>query len=61
MFLANIRNINVFEKEPPIVANEEVEIFQKIVKKLKFKYNPSQFENPVLKVSQAPVTLDHNF
>lgn len=61
MFLANIRNINVFEKETPIVANEEVEIFQKIVKKLKFKYNPSQFENPVLKVSQAPVIFDHNF
>lgn len=53
VFLANIRNINVFEKEPPTVADEETEIFQKIIKKLKFKYNPSQFENPMLKVSQT--------
>lgn len=43
-----MRKLDVFEKATPDVSQEQIDIFKSVAKKIKFKYHPSQFENPVL-------------
>lgn len=47
-YAADIRKLEVFEKSPPEVSQDQIDVFKSVVKKIKFKYHPSQFENPVL-------------
>lgn len=47
-YAADIRKLDVLERPPPSVTQEQVDVFKSVVKKIKFKYHPSQFDNPVL-------------
>lgn len=38
----------MLERPPPSVTQEQVDVFKSVVKKIKFKFHPSQFDNPVL-------------
>lgn len=38
----------MLEHTPPTVTKEQVDVFKSVIKKIKFKYHPSQFDNPVL-------------
>lgn len=44
------RSLDVFTKEAPTVAEEDKEVMRRMIKRIKFKFNPSYFENPDLKV-----------
>lgn len=46
---SNIRNLDVCDKEAPTVDDENVGVFERIIKKLKFSYRPNLFDNPKLK------------
>lgn len=47
---SNIRNLDVCDKEAPNIDNQNaVELFERIIKKLKFSYRPNLFDNPKLK------------
>ncbi|KXJ72268.1 hypothetical protein RP20_CCG018472 [Aedes albopictus] len=47
-YAADMRKLDVFEKSAPEISQEQIDVFKSVVKKIKFKYHPSQFENPVL-------------
>ncbi|KAL1402776.1 hypothetical protein pipiens_005929 [Culex pipiens pipiens] len=47
-YAADIRKLDVLERPPPSVTQEQVDVFKSVVKKIKFKFHPSQFDNPVL-------------
>uniref|UniRef100_A0A0P6J643 ATP-dependent DNA helicase 2 subunit 1 n=1 Tax=Aedes aegypti TaxID=7159 RepID=A0A0P6J643_AEDAE len=47
-YAADMRKLDVFEKSTPEVSQEQIDVFKSVAKKIKFKYHPSQFENPVL-------------
>ncbi|XP_058821281.1 ATP-dependent DNA helicase 2 subunit 1 isoform X2 [Topomyia yanbarensis] len=47
-YAADIRKLEAFERTCPEVTQEQINIFKSVTKKIKFKYHPSQFENPVL-------------
>lgn len=44
------RTLDVFTKEVPEVTEMDNEVMTKMFKRMKFKFNPSYFENPDLKV-----------
>lgn len=46
----DIRELGIYQEEINAVEDDDKELFRKLVKKIKFKYNPSVFENPVLQV-----------
>ncbi|CAO1409413.1 unnamed protein product [Diamesa serratosioi] len=48
-FTGDIRNLNVFDRPAPQYKTEAYEPFRKIVKKLKFHYEPELFENPSIR------------
>lgn len=48
LILADMRKLDVFEKSAPEISQEQIDVFKSVAKKIKFKYHPSQFENPVL-------------
>ncbi|ETN65978.1 hypothetical protein AND_002244 [Anopheles darlingi] len=46
-YAADIRNLAFLEEaEAPTISTEQVDVFKKVIKKIKFKYNPFLFENP---------------
>lgn len=47
-YAADMRKLDVFEKSAPEISQEQIDVFKSVAKKIKFKYHPSQFENPVL-------------
>ncbi|XP_055548745.1 ATP-dependent DNA helicase 2 subunit 1 isoform X2 [Wyeomyia smithii] len=47
-YAADIRKLEAFERSTPDISEEQVDVFKAIAKKIRFKYNPAQFENPVL-------------
>ncbi|XP_053695807.1 X-ray repair cross-complementing protein 6 isoform X2 [Sabethes cyaneus] len=47
-YATDIRKLEVFERHIPEVSEEQVDVFKAITKKIRFKFNPAQFENPVL-------------
>uniref|UniRef100_A0A1Q3F3H2 ATP-dependent DNA helicase 2 subunit 1 n=1 Tax=Culex tarsalis TaxID=7177 RepID=A0A1Q3F3H2_CULTA len=47
-YAGDIRKLDVLERPPPTVNQEQVDVFKSVIKKVKFKYHPSQFDNPVL-------------
>uniref|UniRef100_A0A182JCI6 ATP-dependent DNA helicase 2 subunit 1 n=1 Tax=Anopheles atroparvus TaxID=41427 RepID=A0A182JCI6_ANOAO len=48
-YAADIRNLHILEEStPPEVTEEQANVFKSVVKKLKFKFSPSGFENPSL-------------
>ncbi|XP_055603832.1 ATP-dependent DNA helicase 2 subunit 1 isoform X2 [Uranotaenia lowii] len=47
-YAADIRALEVFDRPAPEISIEQVDIFKSVAKKIKFKYHPSQFDNPVL-------------
>lgn len=51
----HIRNIDVFDKVPPQTKPEATKLFERIIKKLRFKYKPEQFENPAIKTMYANI------
>lgn len=40
--------MEVLERPSPEISEEQIDVFKAITKKIRFKYNPAQFENPVL-------------
>ena len=48
-FTGDIRNLSVFDRPPPQHKTEACEPFRKIMKKLKFHYQPETFENPSIR------------
>ncbi|XP_055634365.1 X-ray repair cross-complementing protein 5 [Toxorhynchites rutilus septentrionalis] len=54
-YAADIRKLEVFERSPADVDNEQIYLFKSIAKKIKFKYHPSQFDNPVLTTLYANI------
>lgn len=44
----DIRNLDVYTKSVSHVDPDDENLFRKLIKKIKFKYNPSFFENPAL-------------
>lgn len=48
-FTGDIRNLSVFERSIPETKTEAYEPFRKIIRKLKFHYNPELFENPTIR------------
>lgn len=54
VFTADIRSLDIFDRDVPAVSNEEIEVFRKLTKKLKFKYNVKMFDNPYLHVNPPP-------
>lgn len=50
-FVADIRNLDFPEGDTAEeLPSEGLEIFQKIIGKLKFRYEQSLFENPIIRV-----------
>ncbi|XP_050083692.1 X-ray repair cross-complementing protein 5 [Anopheles aquasalis] len=46
-YAADIRDLAFLDgTEPPTTSSEQVDVFKKVIKKIKFKYNPFLFENP---------------
>lgn len=43
------RSLDVYTKEAPPVVEDDKEVLRKMIKRIKFKFNPSYFENPDLK------------
>ena len=48
-FTGDIRNLSVFERATPQVKTEAYEPFRRIIRKLKFHYQPELFENPSIR------------
>ncbi|XP_058447488.1 ATP-dependent DNA helicase 2 subunit 1 isoform X2 [Malaya genurostris] len=47
-YAADVRNLKVFERTSPLLSHDQINVFKSVSKKIRFKYHPSQFENPVL-------------
>lgn len=47
-YAGDMRKLEVFERPAPNVTQQQIDVFKSIAKKIKFKYHPSQFDNPVL-------------
>lgn len=47
-YAADIRKLDALERPPPAVSQDQVDVFKSVIKKIKFKFHPSQFDNPVL-------------
>ncbi|GAB0099056.1 ATP-dependent DNA helicase 2 subunit 1 [Sergentomyia squamirostris] len=46
----DVRDFDTFKPETvPEITPENVELYEKVIKKLKFKYSPKQFDDPALK------------
>uniref|UniRef100_A0A182FQ44 ATP-dependent DNA helicase 2 subunit 1 n=1 Tax=Anopheles albimanus TaxID=7167 RepID=A0A182FQ44_ANOAL len=46
-YAADIRDLTFLEEaEAPTTSTEQVDVFKKVIKRIKFKYNPFLFENP---------------
>lgn len=53
-FAADIRNLDFPEDDTAEeLPSEGMEIFQKIIGKLKFRYEQSLFENPIIRVKKT--------
>lgn len=48
-FTGDIRNLSVFDRSNPKTKEEAYEPFRKIIRKLKFHYQPELFENPSIR------------
>lgn len=50
-FAADYNYLDVLDVDPPMVTDQNVDIFVKLCKKLRFEYQPDIFTNPDLEVN----------